>query len=1671
VNPSGQPPASQSAPAHPGAFASVVAGTHPFWSSRAGRYFPPLLVFALAAAIFLPILAHGFTNWDDNWLVTDNRWIRSFSAENLSAVLNPWAPQDIREELGNEYLPVRDLSYMVNYALHGYSPMGWHLTDLLLNALNAVLVWWLALRLFRQPAVALLSGLLFAVMPIHVEAVAWVSCRKDLLAALFVLLSVHCYLTVRLRPAGNIVKSPPPAQGPPPPAVAQSSLTPSDYRWLGLSLLCFLLALFSKVPAICLPGLLVALELFARPALRPMPFRRIAVHTSAFFAVALFVFIFIAYPIANTGLVREPFGGDWRTNTATALRSLTGYVWGSFSANPVTDARVSTSFFGDNSVWGPLEPTANGYRDQWHIHTWLFAGIMVISMVKYLLPSRQNRGRQRTPESQDQRKEPPPLTYDALSLRGFGWGLVLLPLAWTLLAFLPVSNFIVVTGTVYADRYAYLPSVGIALLCVIVLSCWIRPFPDKSRKVSNLELSCLCGILGFLVVICAATTAQTLPAWSSSTSLWNAVLKRDPENHIALFNRSRTFQEHAAAVQSPATKRGLLAFAATDMQAALDHPARSYRYDPARCLGGLAKIELDLAVIDRGQADAERDDARKAEREAERCRLAAINSRSSDDHKLYVVRQEEQDERVKTIESRRESNEKSARAHLSAALAHLTRARESANFDLPWRIERDRQYLAAELFNYEGLAKSMLGDDDGAEKAFDLSARQSKRAPAAYINWAASVARRAADLARDKGYSDVTAGLFAQALAKIDAYDAARRYRDIPSLSARAEILAMQAEAIEGAAAVIQPAAAAALYREASKILDEAAAAVEPTAPSAKSQLYDLATKRAETTGRIAPSDPKQAAAALDDALEAAKRAAALEEGLPVNQLKVARLLLQQGKTKEAREELEAIVKAQPDFEPARLELAAVHVGYAKTLVESLRQKWQPEFDELRRTGKLRIFKTIEKDKPVQDHMLIAEFHDRPEFLADLKPVTASFEEVLRLAPKSSDAAHQGAAYLSTLGQAEYTVGNEADAEKLLRRSFGYDEELKITSELLGAIYFRQLEFLVKRSGEAQRSGSAEVVEDLATQMWEMVRNLVLISPRAATVLAAKITRQTNELRVPIDERYTERVEAGEDPVTHEKLYKERIAPDRMPDYIRDMQPIIRSYEMARTLDNEQPDALSQLNDYYSKTGQYRESLKAYEAQAKTLEKRPKDLFVVRQSIASLLYRWGFTLDARYREAVRKGDDAAAKKYRDEAIGILLEAAAAWKVVLDMGGIKPERHIIESAGAVHQKLSVLDLPHVTAHVDAAVAIYGLNPAAFRVELCGMYRKLALHEKESARRLLHLRAAREFADGDEDKATIDDRIATLEANEAIPRARALLKAGRFGDALDELDNVKVTTWEANAVRGDAKFAMGRIADAAMLYYSCYDDAQSQLRAGELFLDIADGKGVPAPDDTALGKAQRSFTRAYSLFEEKLIDQSAADADVTAVRASLAAVEKHRDTLLSRSAALVDEARKLRERNENDDKRIRLLTSAADIAPGNYEALALLAVEMRDRARIRRDVEARLKREKGDKPGEAAKLKLAADEFGEAANYYLAAIRLDSPFSIAYRLDYAALLINELSPLLEGDRRESAIRAASTALDYAEADIRKRERDAPGGSTAIYRTRLDSLKSAAAAASPK
>lgn len=223
----------------------------------------------LALILLLTVLAYAnavnndfIYQFDDDLYVTDNPDIKALTSHNLYRMFTT--------SYVGLYLPLTMLTYAVEYHFFGLDATAYHITNLLLHLINVWLVFLLILKIKPNTYVAALVALVFALHPMHVESVTWISERKDVLYLLFYLAAAIFYLRyIRKNSAGNYL----------------------------ITLGFFVLSLLSKTIAVSLPLLLLALDWYFG---RSLTSRRVWLEKIPFFALS-----------AVIGLL-----GIWFTSTA-----------------------------------------------------------------------------------------------------------------------------------------------------------------------------------------------------------------------------------------------------------------------------------------------------------------------------------------------------------------------------------------------------------------------------------------------------------------------------------------------------------------------------------------------------------------------------------------------------------------------------------------------------------------------------------------------------------------------------------------------------------------------------------------------------------------------------------------------------------------------------------------------------------------------------------------------------------------------------------------------------------------------------------------------------------------------------------------------------------------------------------------------------------------------------------------------------------------------------------------------------------------------------------------------------------------------------------------------------------------------------------------------------------
>jgi len=150
------------------------------------RYAVLALILVVIFCAFCPSLHNDFATWDDDGHLIKNASVRSLSGPNIAYIF--------RDTVNDTYIPLTIFSFALEYHFFGYNPFVYHLNNIILHLAVVALMFFLALRFALSVPAAALAALFFGIHPMHVESVAWVTERKDVLYAFFYLLAIHQYL-------------------------------------------------------------------------------------------------------------------------------------------------------------------------------------------------------------------------------------------------------------------------------------------------------------------------------------------------------------------------------------------------------------------------------------------------------------------------------------------------------------------------------------------------------------------------------------------------------------------------------------------------------------------------------------------------------------------------------------------------------------------------------------------------------------------------------------------------------------------------------------------------------------------------------------------------------------------------------------------------------------------------------------------------------------------------------------------------------------------------------------------------------------------------------------------------------------------------------------------------------------------------------------------------------------------------------------------------------------------------------------------------------------------------------------------------------------------------------------------------------------------------------------
>ena len=434
-----------------------------------------MLVLA-ALTVYLPVIGLNFLTFDDDYYVTNNPQV----VGGLTLAGLRWAMTNA--QYCSNWHPATWLSHMLDCQLYGLNPAGHHLTNLLFHAANSVLLFlWLRSltgAFWRSAFVAAL----FAVHPLHVESVAWVAERKDVLCSFFGLLSLWAYCRYTERSGASNQWAVISNQTSRVRTTEHGSLI-IDHRSLFylLSLVCFILGLMSKPMLVTWPFVMLLLDYW--------PLRRFELSTlnsqlsTTWRLVAEKVPFFVLSAASSVIAVSAQKAGE-------ALVPLASLPLGPRIVNAVD------SYF--RYIWKLFWPTdlAVIYPFSARTATELALAALVLVTVT-ILAWRQRRRR----------------PYLAV-----GW-------TWYLGTLVPVIGLVKVGYQAMADRYTYLPAIGLFIIAAWGGTELAARWPKRRLALAAAAAAAL--------TACALTAQAQLRYWQSSESLFRHTLNVTGNNFVA----------------------------------------------------------------------------------------------------------------------------------------------------------------------------------------------------------------------------------------------------------------------------------------------------------------------------------------------------------------------------------------------------------------------------------------------------------------------------------------------------------------------------------------------------------------------------------------------------------------------------------------------------------------------------------------------------------------------------------------------------------------------------------------------------------------------------------------------------------------------------------------------------------------------------------------------------------------------------------------------------------------------------------------------------------------------------------------------------------------------------------------------------------------------------------
>jgi len=423
----------------------------------------------LTVAAFAPVRHNDFIRFDDPDYVTENPHVRSgLSFANLS-----WA---LRARHSGNWHPVTWISHMLDAQFFGLNPAAQHLVNLAIHTANVLGLFLLLRRFTDAEWRSAFVAACFAVHPLRVESVAWIAERKDVLSLAFLLLSLAAY--------GAYTR-----------ALAARSPRTRLATWYSAALFFFALGLMSKPMLVTAPCLMLLLDVW--PLNRwPNPtisntalLRRLLAEKLPFFLLAVAA-AFVTFAVQDRSHAVAA-GFPLTLRFENAFVAVAQYLW-----QTIWPANLAIYYQHPNTrFFAPQTDSLHPASTQWPVALIVLTGLGLAALSGLALSSRK------------------PKPWFAV-----GW-------FWFLVSLLPVLGLIQVGGQGRADRYTYIPSIGL-FVCVV----W--GFANFAG--ANQFRKQVCALFGFLLLTAwTCRTRAQISFWRDNLTLFQHALDVSPDNAVA----------------------------------------------------------------------------------------------------------------------------------------------------------------------------------------------------------------------------------------------------------------------------------------------------------------------------------------------------------------------------------------------------------------------------------------------------------------------------------------------------------------------------------------------------------------------------------------------------------------------------------------------------------------------------------------------------------------------------------------------------------------------------------------------------------------------------------------------------------------------------------------------------------------------------------------------------------------------------------------------------------------------------------------------------------------------------------------------------------------------------------------------------------------------------------